>query len=399
MEILAPAGSLQKLKYAILYGADAVYTGGKALNLRSNSSNLSNDELAEAVKFCHQHNKKIYVTLNAFAHNEDLEDLPAYISFLNEIKVDAVIVSDPAVFSLVKEFAPGIRIHISTQANVTSWKSAEFWYKSGAARIILARELNLAEIKIIKTRLPHLELEIFVHGAMCMSYSGRCLLSAFLNGRDANRGNCSHPCRWKYSLVEETRENTYFPIEEDRYGTYILNSKDLCLYNRLEELLNAGLTSLKIEGRMKSLYYVANLSRIYKQAVTALSKGSKPLAVLAEELDRISHRVYTDGFIESFDSSITQNYESSSYIRNYQFLGTIIQTEGKIIHVDVRSKFSLNEEIDIVFPDPEKDLTIKIDKIISEDNQLINFTKPNTTVKLELPAEIDPTGILRKKIK
>ena len=398
MEILAPAGSLEKLKYAIAYGADAVYTGGKSLNLRSKSSNLTNEELAEAVAFCHAHQRKLYVTLNAFAHNDDLAELPAFIQFLKGIKVDAVIVSDPAVFSLVRELAPDIRIHISTQANVTSWKSAEFWFKLGASRIILARELTLKEISTIRNKLPELELEMFVHGAMCMSYSGRCLLSAFLNGRDANRGNCSHPCRWKYSLVEETREGSHFPIEEDELGTYILNSKDLCLFNRLEDLLQVGLTSLKIEGRMKSLYYVANLTRVYKQAIEAISKGEKPSLKLEEELDKISHRIYTEGFVDGFDSSITQNHDSSSYIRNYQFLGTVDRVEGRFVYIDVRSKFSRNEKIEIIFPDPASDLILTVDKIWDENDQLISFTKPNTTIKMELPKEPDPFGILRKKI-
>ncbi|MFC1887307.1 U32 family peptidase [Candidatus Cloacimonadota bacterium] len=398
MEILAPAGSLQKLKYAIRFGADAVYTGGRVLNLRSKSSNLTDDQLTEAVQFCHTRKTKLYVTLNAFAHNEDLTDLPQYIKFLSSINVDAIIVSDPAVFSLVKEYAPATRIHISTQANVTSWKSAEFWYNQGASRIILARELSLPEIKFIKQKLPDLELEIFVHGAMCMSYSGRCLLSAFLNGRDANRGNCSHPCRWKYSLVEETRENTYFPIEEDENGTYILNSKDLCLFNRLEDLYNAGLSSLKIEGRMKSLYYVATLSRLYKQAIEEISHNEKVSDFLKEELDKVSHRIYTEGFIDGFDSSLTQNYDSSSYIRNYQFLGTVIKIEGNIIFVEVRSKFSLNDEIEVIFPRSENDIKIKVNKIMSEDSELISFTKPNTVVKLEMPVVVEPHGILRMKI-
>jgi len=348
MEILAPAGSLIKLKYALLYGADAVYTGGKILNLRSKSSNLNNQELEAAVQFCHSLQKKIYITLNAFAHNDDLKKIPQFLTFLNYLQVDGIIVSDPAIFQLVKEYAPEIPIHISTQANVTSWKAAEFWYRQGAARIIPARELSLPEIKIIKEKLPQLELEIFVHGAMCMAYSGRCLLSAFLNGRDANRGNCSHPCRWKYSLIEETRQNSRFPIEQDENGTYILNSKDLCLFNRLPDLMKAGITSFKIEGRMKSLYYVANLSRIYKKAVTEIRNNRKPSEKLLEELDKISHRVYTEGFIDGFDSSITQNYESSSYIRKFQFLGTIIETEGKMIKVEVRSKFSLQEDIEII---------------------------------------------------
>jgi len=398
MEILAPAGSLTKLKYAILYGADAVYTGGKHLNLRSKSSNLSPGELQEAVKFCHSRGKKIYITVNAFAHNEDLESLPEYLQFLNRIDVDGIILSDPGIFNLVKEHAPNIQIHISTQANITSWKSAEFWYKLGASRIILARELTLDEIREIKQKLPELELEMFVHGAMCMSYSGRCLLSAFLNGRDANRGNCSHPCRWKYSLVEETRKDSSFPIEEDEFGTYILNSKDLCLFNRLKDLVDAGLSSLKIEGRMKSLYYVANLSRVYKRSVSDIIEGLEPSEKLKNELDKVSHRIYTEGFVDGFDASITQNYDSSSYIRNYQYLGTITKIDYKTIYVDVRSKFALNDFVELIFPDPEEDLEIEIKEIFSEENQPITFTKPNTTIKLNLQKAVKPYGILRKRI-
>ena len=249
MELLSPAGSFEKLKYAVNYGADAVYTAGEQFGLRAKSINLSQKELKQAVKFCHQNNVKLYIAVNIFAHNTDIAILPRYLKFLQKISVDAIIISDPAIFSLAQNYAPLIPIHISTQANVTSWKSAEFWFELGAKRIILARELSINEIKKIKTEIPEIELEMFVHGAMCMSYSGRCLLSSFLNSRDANRGNCSQPCRWQYNLIEESRPGEYFPIEEDSKGTYILNSKDLCLFDKLLEIIHTGINSIKIENQ------------------------------------------------------------------------------------------------------------------------------------------------------
>ncbi|MCK4653198.1 MAG: U32 family peptidase, partial [Candidatus Cloacimonetes bacterium] len=264
MELLSPAGNIKKLKYAINYGADAVYTAGRKFGLRAKCLNLSYEELKEAVNFCHHNVKKIYITVNIFAHNSDLEKIPSYLKFLQKIKVDAVIVSDPGVLELVKEHTPELPIHVSTQANITSWKSAEFWFKQGAKRIILARELTISEIRRIREKVPGIELEMFIHGAMCMSYSGRCLLSSFLNNRSANRGYCTQPCRWEYHLIEQTRPGEYFQIEEDKYGSYILNSKDLCLIDRLSEIMEAGINSVKIEGRMKSLYYVANVTRTYK---------------------------------------------------------------------------------------------------------------------------------------
>ena len=398
MEILSPAGNLQKLKTAVRFGADAVYTSGKNFGLRAKSTNLSESELQEAVLFCKENSKKIYVTVNIFADNNDADALPEYLTFLQKIKVDGIIVADPAVFATATEFCPDIPLHISTQANVTSWKSAEFWYKLGARRIIVARELSIEQIRTIKEKIPDLEIEMFVHGAMCMAYSGRCLISSFLNNRSANKGECTHPCRWKYNLTEETRPGEYFPVEEDSTGTYIMNSKDLCLLNRLQEIIDAGVDSIKIEGRMKSMYYAANVTRIYKTAVKLLSVGKKAPDLFIEELHKVSHRVYAEGFFDGFNSNETQHYESSAYIREHQFLGEITEVKGNETYVFVRSKFFAEDEIDIIFPDINDDLHLKGVQIFDEENNSLDFTKPNTIVKLKLNQNIPMHGILRKKI-
>ncbi len=395
MELLAPAGTYQKLRYAIRYGADAVYLAGKQFGLRAQSKNFTENELREAVTFCHANKRKIYITVNIYAHNEDLQKLPEYLEFLQNLGVDALIISDPAVFSMSKKYAPKIPIHISTQANITSWGSAAFWQDMGAERVILARELSLPEIREIKRKLPDLELEIFVHGAMCMSYSGRCLLSSFFNNRSANRGECTQPCRWKYNLVEETRPGQYFPITEDEHGTYIMNSKDLCLIDRIQEIKEAGVDSIKIEGRMKSLYYVANVTRSYLEAIH--NKNNMSIE-LREELEKVSHRNYTEGFIEEFDSTNTQYHKTSSYIRNYQFIGEVVETKEKSIFIDIKAKFSVGEDIEIIFPDRACDLTIRITEIFSKLGDSIIFTKPNTVVRIDLNEEIPPFGIVRKKI-
>ena len=398
MELLSPAGSLEKLKYAINYGADAVYTAGKKFGLRAKSLNLTDEELKEAVTYCHKKRKKIYITVNIFAHNSHIKELKPYIYYLAEIKPDALIVSDPGIFDLVKEIAPQMPIHISTQANVTSWRSVKFWQKQGAERVILARELTLDEIKEIKDRVPDMELEMFVHGAMCMSYSGRCLLSAFLNGRDANLGDCSQPCRWKYHLTEEKRPGEYFPIQEDDYGTYILNSKDLSLLERLQDIKNAGVSSIKIEGRMKSIYYVANVVRTYRKALDNLKIGKLPDEELIKELDKVSHRIYTQGFVDKFDATDTQNHTSSSYIRTHKVLGYITANTQESITVDVRNKFLKGEEIEIIYPNLDNDKKFTVTKILDESNNEIDFTKPNTFVKIPVNFPTYEFGILRKSI-
>ena len=414
MEVLAPAGDREKLIYAIAYGADAVYTAGKQFGLRAKAGNLDHQQLKEATDYSHQLGRKIYITVNIFAHNEDISELPPYIDYLREIAVDAVIVSDPGVLSIVREVAPDLPIHLSTQANTTSWKSAEFWAKQGIRRIILARELTFPEIKEIVKAVPELEFEIFIHGAMCISYSGRCLLSSFLNNRSANKGLCTQPCRWKFQLLEESRPNQYFPIEEDARGTYILNSRDLCLYEHLEEILSSGITSLKIEGRMKSVYYVANTTRVYKTTLKLLKEGIKPPSWLREELDKISHRQYTTGFFSGSSSLTTQYYESSNYIRDYQYLGEIIDVlPPSISHygeqdnsvsqkhttaINVKSKFCRGERIEIIYPDYRQDKIITVDEIYSPEDESINETKPNQIVKLKTNEELFRYGILRKRI-
>ncbi len=398
MELLSPGGNLEKLKYAIRYGADAVYTAGKKFGLRAKSGNLNNKELIEAVKFCHSRNKKIHITVNIFAHNDDITALPEYFEFLKEIKIDALIISDPAVFEMAKKYAPNLAIHISTQANVTSWKAAEFWQNLGAERIILSRELTIREIETIHNMVPDIELEMFVHGAMCMAYSGRCLLSSFLNARSANLGECTQPCRWEYHLTESSRQGEYFKIEEDDQGTYLMNSKDLCLIERLAEIEQAGVVSIKIEGRMKSFYYVANATRVYREALDCIARGDSTSLELKTELNKISHRYYTEAFFDKFDSSQIQYHGSSAYLRTHQFLGNIVRQEGFEIDIQIKAKFKLQEEIEFIFPDRKNDFVWKVDNLFDEDHNQIDFTKPNSIAKIYLPKKVPANGILRKKV-
>ncbi len=396
MEILAPAGNLEKLKYAIYYGADAVYTATSRFGLRAKAGNLTLEELQEATDFCHSLNKKIYVTVNIFAHNRHFQDLPEYLKSLEKIGVDAVIVSDPGVFQLVKENT-NLAIHISTQANVVSWKSAEFWHKLGAERVIIARELTFKEICEMSKLVPAVELEMFVHGAMCIAYSGRCLLSAFFNNRNANLGECTQPCRWKYSLVEETRPNEYFPVTEDEFGTYIMNSKDLNLVHRLQEILQAGIASIKIEGRMKSLHYVSNVTRVYRNVLNKIVSGQEIPDKYYQELNNISHRVYTEAFYEGFDDSDTQFYENSAYIRDYKFIGKVISQEDNLVKIQILNKFEIGDEIEIIFPEINDDIVVQVENIYSEDKQKIDFTKPNTNAYIEYKDKIPNHGLVRKK--
>ena len=396
IEILAPAGSFEKLKYAVDYGATAVYAAGESFGLRAKSTNFSQAELIEATKYCHQRKVKIYITVNIFAHNQDLPDLIEYLKFLEKISVDALIISDPAIFSMAEEFAPSLDIHISTQANVTSWRAVKFWADLGATRVILARELSISEIKEIKHKVPEIELEMFVHGAMCMAYSGRCLLSSFLNGRDANRGNCTQPCRWGYSLSEASRPGHYFPLEEDNYGSYILNSKDLCLFDRLPEIIEAGVCSLKIEGRMKSLYYVATVTRAYRAAVELILQAKSLPQNMRAELDKVSHRIYTEAFFDDFDSTSTQYHDTSSYIRTYQFLGTVCSS-GQSPEIEIRSKFSVGDQIEFIFPDPQQDFCHTVDEILDAEGKQLGFTKPNSKIRLPLARFVEQPAILRLK--
>lgn len=324
-EVLAPAGSLEKLKIAVDFGADAVYIGGGKLNLRAFSDNFSNDEIIEGVKYCHDRGRKLYVTMNVFPRNHDLKGSEDYIKGLYNIGIDAIIVADPSIVSIAKEAAPELEIHLSTQANITNWRAAKFWYDQGVKRIVLARELTFTEINNIKKNVPEgCELEIFVHGSMCMAYSGRCLISNYMLGRDANKGICSNACRYKYYLVEETRPNEYYPVIEDDDGTYIMNSKDLCMINHIPDLIRGGAHSFKIEGRMKNEFYVASVVKAYREAIDSYYEDPNNYEFKKEWGDlvsRISHRPYHTGFFYGIMGE--QSYENSSYIRDYEIVGIV----------------------------------------------------------------------------
>jgi U32 family peptidase len=399
MELLSPAGDLLKLQYALAYGADAVYASGTGFGLRTKSRNFTDDGLISAVEYTHNQGKKIYITVNIFAHNQQIADLKNYLIFLSHLQIDALIISDPGVFNLARQYAGNLPIHISTQANVTNWSSVLFWRDAGAKRIILARELSIDEISEISQHVPDIELEMFVHGAMCMSYSGRCLLSAYLNGRHANLGDCSQPCRWEFYLKEKSRPDEEFVIEEDEQGTYILNSRDLCLLDRLPQIMAAGVDSIKIEGRMKSLYYAANVTRIYKEAMKAIETGKEICPQLREELTKVSHRVYCEGFFYGLTGMNKQYYESSAYIRNFQFLGEVINSEPGWLIINVKARFQQGEEIDLITPERQLDSTFIVKIILNEDSEQISFTKPNTVVKIGFDSKCPAWGILRKKIK
>ena len=329
IELLAPAGSLEKLKMAITYGADAVYLGGEEYGLRASAENFSKEEMEEGIKFAHALGKRVYLTMNIFPYNEDLNNMAEFAVNANNLGVDAIILSDPGVYAIFSEAVPGMEIHLSTQANNLNWKSAEFWFKQGVKRIILARELSVSEIKEIREKVPKaLELEIFIHGAMCISYSGRCLLSNYMAGRDSNKGLCAHPCRWKYHLVEEKRPGEYMPVYENERGTFIYNSKDLCMVEYIPQLAQSGVTSFKIEGRIKSAYYVATVVKAYREALDQYEEDPENYTynpIWLEEMSKASHREYTSGFYLDKSTGDGQIYDTSSYIRDCDYIGMILE--------------------------------------------------------------------------
>lgn len=350
-ELLAPAGNLEKLKTAIDFGADAVYLGGSKLNLRAFADNFGVEEIKDGIKYAHDRGKKVYVTLNVFPHNEDLEGLEDYLRELYSLNVDAVIVSDPGIIMTAREVVPELELHLSTQANNVNYKSALFWHKQGIKRIVLARELGLEQIKEIREKLPEdCELEAFVHGSMCMSYSGRCLLSNYMTGRDANRGECAQPCRYKYHLVEEKRPGEYFPVYEDEKGTYIMNSKDLCMIEYIPELVNSGISSFKIEGRMKSAFYVAVVTKAYREAIDAYWNNAAEYKFnnkWIDDLEKVSHRQYHTGF---YFGKARQVYESSSYIRNYDIVGIVREYDkasGRAV-IEQRNKVFEGDKVSVL---------------------------------------------------
>ena len=353
-ELAAPAGDLEKLKTAVLFGADAVYAGGQNFSLRAAATNFTEAEMAEGIAFAHKYNKKLYVTVNIYAHDKHLQKLPAYLQSLQEMGVDALIISDPGIFQIARETVPQMPVHISTQANCTNTSAAVFWQKLGAKRIVLARELSIAESAQIAKN-AEIELEMFVHGAMCMAISGRCLLSSFMAKRGANLGDCAQPCRWEYHLEEKKREGSYFPIEEDRWGSYIFNSKDLCLIEYLPQIMMAGIKALKIEGRMKSAYYVANIVRIYRQAIDACWNDPEGYFVKnkwKEELSKVSHRQYTTGFATGELDSEAYVYDTGYSFRGYDFAGVVLGYEeaNKRILIEQRNHLALGDEIEIISP-------------------------------------------------
>jgi U32 family peptidase len=353
-ELLAPAGNLEKLKTAINFGADAVYLGGSKLNLRAFADNFSDEDLLEGLKYAHDRGKKVYVTVNVFPHNDDLIGLEVYLKQLYGLGVDALIVSDPGVISTSLETVPGLELHLSTQANTVNWKAAEFWYKQGVKRIVLAREMSMEEVREIKRRVPEgCEIEAFVHGSMCMSYSGRCVISNYMTGRDSNRGECAQPCRYKYYITEEKRPGEYFPIVEDNRGTYLLNSKDMCMIEHIPDLVESGIESFKIEGRMKSSFYVACIVKSYRQAIDSYFENPEKYSVKQEWIDNLlkaSHRKYFTGFY--YNDPDRQIFENSSYIRDYDIVGIVRGYEASTgtAVVEQRNKVFDGDSVDVLSP-------------------------------------------------
>lgn len=401
-ELLAPAGNMEKLKMALLYGADAVYLGGKQFGLRAFGGNFSNEELKEAVEFAHNLNKKVYVTVNIFPHNSDIEMLPEYLAFLNTTGADALLVADIGLFMLAKKYAPDIELHISTQANNTNWATVDAWHNMGASRVVLARELSKDEISVIRQKCS-VELEMFVHGAMCISYSGRCLLSNYMTGRDSNRGSCAQPCRWKYSLVEEKRPGQYFPIEEDERGTFIFNSKDMCLLPYLPDVIESGVDSLKIEGRMKSVHYAASVVKAYRMAIDSYFENPEAFAVKEEwleELEKVSHRSYTTGFYYGKPTEKDQIYTSSSYIQTSDFVGLVLDYDEAtgFATVEQRNNMKLGQEIEVFQPQMPGYRQLLGEMYNHEGEAIEVAPHPQQIVKIRMEAPVEPYAILRRDI-
>ncbi|MBO4902904.1 MAG: U32 family peptidase [Lachnospiraceae bacterium] len=389
-ELLIPASCLEVLKTAVVFGADAVYIGGEAFGLRARAKNFDEADMREGIDFAHSHGVKVYVTANILAHNADIEQAHAYFAELNELKPDALIISDPGMFVLAKELCPGIDIHISTQANNTNYLTYDFWYKMGAKRVVSARELSLQEIREIREHIPaDMEIESFVHGAMCISYSGRCLLSAFLTGRDANHGECTHPCRWKYAVVEEKRPGEYMPVLENERGTYIFNSKDLCMIAHIPELIEAGIDSFKIEGRMKTALYVATVTRTYRQAIDDYLRSAdayrERMPWYLSEIAKCTYRKFTTGFYFGKPDGDTQIYDNSTYEKEYIYLGLIEEAdaEGRV-RIEQKNKFCVGDEIEIMKPDG-RNIDAVVEKITDEEGtQMESAPHPKQTLFVTL---------------
>ena len=405
-ELLAPAGDLEKLRFAITYGADAVYLGGKAFSMRAKAGNFTLEEMIQGVEFAHQKNKKVYVTINIAARNQDISEIKPYVQELQRIGVDGIIAADPGVILTIKETVPDMFLSLSTQASTTNAKSLQFWNQVGVDRVILARELGIEDIKTICEQKPDkMQVEMFVHGAMCISYSGRCLLSNYFTGRDANKGDCAQPCRWQYSLVEQTRPGEYFPITEDERGTYIFNSKDLCLIHYLHELLRIGVDSFKIEGRMKSIFYVSTVINAYRNVLNEYASNPDFYefdSYWIEELKKVSHRQYTEGFYFQNADCHSQNYGTSSYTRNYDFIaqGVGYDKLRGLSQVRQRNKFYTGDTVEILSPDKKVTIT-QIKRILDDKGMLMeNAPHPDQVLYLDLGnVKLTAYDLIRKKIK
>ncbi len=401
-ELLVPAGSLEVLKIAVVFGADAVYIGGEAFGLRAKARNFSREDMEEGIAFAHARDVKVYVTANILAHNEDLTGVREYFLELKEIGPDALIISDPGVFQAAREICPEIEIHISTQANNTNYGTYRFWHRQGASRVVAARELSLKEIRDIREQIPEeLEIETFIHGAMCISYSGRCLLSNYLTGRDANQGECTHPCRWKYALMEEQRPGEYMPVFENERGTFIFNSKDLCMIEHVPELIEAGIDSFKIEGRMKTALYVATVARTYRRAIDDFMKSrelyEKNMPWYKSQISNCTYRQFTTGFFFGKPSEEAQIYDNNTYLKEYTYLGIVEDFKEGLCQIRQRNKFSVGEMIEVMKPDGENE-SVTVLKILDEEGkELESAPHPKQKLFLDLGTTLSQYDILRRK--
>ncbi|MBR3769668.1 MAG: U32 family peptidase [Lachnospiraceae bacterium] len=402
-ELMIPASSLEVLKIAVVFGADAVYIGGEAFGLRAKAKNFTMDEMKEGIEFAHAHGVKVYVTANILAHNSDLDGVRVYFEELKVLKPDALIIADPAIFMIAKEVCPEIERHISTQANNTNYGTYLFWHQLGAQRVVTARELSLAEIKEIRANIPEeLEIETFIHGAMCISYSGRCLLSNYFVGRDANQGACTHPCRWKYAVVEEKRPGEYFPVYENDRGTYIFNSKDLCMIEHIPDMVDAGIDSFKIEGRMKTALYVATVARTYRKAIDDFfespEKYQENMPWYLDQISNCTYRQFTTGFFYGKPSEEAQIYDSNTYLREYTYLGIVgEQNEEGLYQIEQRNKFSVGEEIEVMKPNGEN-ILVTVKAIRDEKGaEMESAPHPQQILYIDLGQPLEKYDILRRK--
>lgn len=401
-ELLIPASSLEVLKTAVIFGADAVYIGGESFGLRAKAKNFSMEDMRAGIAFAHERGVKVHVTVNILAHNDDLLGAKEYLKELKELKPDALIIADPAIFMLAKEICPEIDRHISTQANNTNYGTYRFWWEQGAKRVVSARELSLKEIKEIREHIPkEMEIESFIHGAMCISYSGRCLLSNFFTGRDANHGACTHPCRWKYAVVEETRPGEYMPVYENERGTYIFNSKDLCMIEHIPEMIEAGIDSFKIEGRMKTALYVATVARTYRKAIDdyleSPEKYKENMPWYLDQIKNCTYRQFTTGFYFGKPGEESQIYDNNTYVKEYTYLGIVGEIENGLCRIEQRNKFSVGETIEIMKPDG-RNINVIVEKILDEDkNEQESAPHPRQALYVELSKQAEVYDILRRE--